>query len=86
MDGTISEALVVLLVGMLTVFVILSLVVLSGRLLLIILNRTNFILNKKEVVAAESRAPTDPTKLKLIKLAVQQWSKGEAQVINVDSD
>ncbi len=86
MDGTIYDALVVLLVGMLTVFVILSLVVLSGRLLLIVLNRTNFVLNKKEVIEAESRAPTDPLKLKLISLAVQKWSNGEAQVIKVDSD
>ena len=86
MNGPLNEALIVLLVGMFTVFVILSLVVLSGRLLLMVLNKTNFVFNKKEVTAASLRAPTDPIKLKLIEKAIKQWSEGQAKVITVDSD
>jgi hypothetical protein len=86
MNGTSYEALVVLVVGMLTVFVILSLVVLSGRLLLLFLNRSSFVFNKAKVKAAALRAPTDPTKRKLIEKAIQKWSEGQAKVITVDSD
>lgn len=86
MNGTLYEALIVLLVGMLTVFVILSLVVLSGRLLLLALNKTNFVFNKTDVKAAALRAPTDPSKLKIIENAIQKWSDGQAKVITVDSD
>ncbi len=86
MNSTLYEALVVLVVGMFTVFVILSLVVLSGRLLLQFLNKSNFVFNKAEVKAAALRAPTDPAKRKLIEKAIQQWSDGQAQVVTVDSD
>lgn len=86
MNSTSYEALVVLVVGMLTVFVILSLVVFSGRLLLLFLNKTNFVFNRTEVKAAALRAPTDPSKRKLIEKAIQKWSDGQAKVIAVDSD
>lgn len=86
MNDTLYEALIVLVVGMFTVFVILSLVVLSGRVLLLVLNKTGFVFNKKDVTAAALRKPTDPVKIKLIEKAIQQWSDGQAQVIAVDSD
>jgi len=86
MNANLYEALIVLLVGMFTVFVILSLVVLSGRLLLMALNRSQFVFNKKDVIATAMRAPTDPAKVRLIEKAVQKWSKGQAKVVDVDSD
>ncbi len=86
MNGILYEALVVLLVGMLTVFAILFLVVQSGRFLLMVLDKTQFVFNKKEIAAATLRAPTDPVKIQLIEKAVQEWSKGQAKVIDVDKD
>lgn len=54
MSSDFSEALLVSVVGMFTVFVILSLVIISGQLLIKLLNSSGFVLNKmapKTVVA-----------------------------------
>lgn len=46
MSSDFNGALLVLVVGMLTVFVILSLVIVSGQLLIKLLNKSGFVLNK----------------------------------------
>lgn len=85
MPETISQALTVLLVGMTTVFFILALVVLSGRLMINILNKTNFVLNKKSDSATSfSREPKLETMEKqIIEEAIRKWSKGAARITEI---
>ena len=73
MEDQLNEALIILLVGMTTVFFILSIVVFVGNILINILNSTDFILNEKQGAAEV------PNEVQIvISRAVQKWSKGKA--------
>ncbi len=78
MTHEIQEAFIILIVGMLSVFFILSLVVLTGNLLLRWLKSTQFILNEEESEIANKTVPKE-----LIEQAIRKWSGGKASVKSI---
>lgn len=82
---TTYQALTVLLVGMTTVFFILFLVVLSGRLLIGFLNRTGFVFNKKTISPSPTKSSVrlEELEVALIEGAIQKWSKGQATIKDI---
>jgi len=74
-ETNINEAIQVLVVGMTTVFLILSLVVLSGNVLIRFLGRVGFVLNEDE---AEAELPKS-----VIAQAISKWSGGKAKVVSI---
>jgi len=80
MDATLSEAILVMLVGMATVFFILGLVILTGYILIGVLNRTKFVLNE----ANDSEATgISISHQKVIESAIKQWSGGRSMIKNI---
>lgn len=87
MNETIYEAFIVLLVGMITVFIILSLVVISGYYMIRFLNRADFVLNRADASTSaqfSAGAFTDQENSAVIKKAIEQWAGGSAEVININ--
>lgn len=90
MDANIGEAITVLIVGMTTVFIILSLVVLSGNILIRLLNRLGFVLNEEQLetksaaalstTAAVATQSLPTSKQAAIEKAIHEWSGGKAAV------
>lgn len=78
MDQPLHETIVISIVGMLTVFLILSLIVVAGYLLMRALEKTNFVLNKLE-------DETDQSKIHkgVIEKAIAQWSSGQATISSI---
>jgi len=74
LEANISEALSVLVVGMTTVFLILSLVVISGTILIRLLNRFGLVLNEEDNVQSIPESA--------IAKAIHQWSNGRAKVVS----
>ena len=92
MDENLSKAFLVLFVGMFTVFVILLLVVLSGKALILIINKY-FPLPEKEIIPEASNyrsASTpllnkiSPKKLAAIVSAVEVLTFGKGKVTDVE--
>jgi Na+-transporting methylmalonyl-CoA/oxaloacetate decarboxylase gamma subunit len=79
MTEALHQALTILLVGMTTVFFILSVVVIVGNLMVSFLNSSNFILNKKDT----SHIP-DESERAILKAAIQKWSKGKAKITGIN--
>ena len=79
MSESLNEAIKILLVGMTTVFFILTIVVFVGRFLIGILNKTNFILNKKE----SSNIGIEENLKSAMQRAVYQWSEGKARITEI---
>jgi len=78
MDQPIQMALVISIVGMLTVFLILSLIVVSGYLLMRALEKTNFVLNQLDEDVDQDRIHKS-----VIEKAIAQWSSGKASVSSI---
>lgn len=78
MADPIKEAFMILLVGMVSVFFILSLVVLTGNLLIRTLKASNFIFNQETELEAGDKIPQE-----LIERAIQKWSNGKATVNHI---
>jgi len=78
MVDELNKALTILLVGMTTVFFILSIVVIVGNVLIRFLNRTDFILNKKD----KSHIVSDKEK-DIIATAISKWSNEQARVTEI---
>jgi len=92
LDANIGEAITVLIVGMTTVFIILSLVVLSGNILIRVLNRLGFVLNEEQIAETKTAAVVGTAatamatqslpsgKQAAIEKAIREWSGGKAEV------
>ena len=78
MQDQLYEALKILLVGMTTVFFILSIVVFLGNALIALLNRTDFVLNKKPSKDIPENVQT------AIELAIAKWSNGRAKIKEIN--
>lgn len=78
MTDSLQQAFTILLVGMTTVFFILSIVVVVGNLLLGFLNSSNFILNKQD-----SSHNLDEKEKSILLNAVQKWSGGKAKITGI---
>ena len=76
MPQAIREALTTSIVGMLTVFIILSIIVIAGFFLMKILEKSEFVLNKDE--KASSDIPKNHEKA--TQNAIMIWSSGNARV------
>lgn len=81
MEGQIGNALTVMIVGMLTVIFILGLVVTSGKVLIRILNKTGFKLNRSD--DDRSSRETEELPKKVIALAIEKWSGSEATTVSI---
>lgn len=79
MTELVREAFMILVVGMASVFFILSLVVLTGNILIRTLKASNFIFNKEYHSGTQDSIPTE-----LIEQAIQKWSNGKATVNNIE--
>ncbi|MFT4665250.1 MAG: oxaloacetate decarboxylase gamma subunit [Polaribacter sp.] len=89
MDPTLSKAFLLLFVGMITVIVILSLVVLSGKMLISIINRffplpPEKAKKKRTKIAASPDRKLNPKKLAAIIAAVEAITGGRGTVTKVE--
>lgn len=75
-----ETAFIVLAIGMITVFVVLGLVVLTGQLLIKIVNA----LHKETEPAPASPAGIPSTHIAVITAAVAQLSEGKASVLKIE--
>lgn len=78
MSEPVREAFMILLVGMSSVFVILSLVVLTGNMLIRFLKASNFMFNKEHQSSSVESIPQE-----LIEQAILKWSDGKATIQNI---
>jgi len=89
MNEQLSTALVVLLVGMITVFVVLSLVVLSGKVLISIVNKYAPEKSNKKSVSSRTipiyrkSSQTSSSKVAAIVAAVQQVTHGKGTIKSI---
>lgn len=81
MEEQIGNALTVMIVGMLTVIFILGLVVTSGKVLIGILNKTDFKLNRSD--EDRHQGESQEIQKKLIALAVEKWSGSKATAVSI---
>lgn len=87
MDQTLQEALELLVVGMTTVALVLGLVVLSGRLLVAVVNRSS----PKAPVRRPSSAPArvqhqlDPKVVAVLTATVEHITQGKGKIKSIDS-
>lgn len=81
MEEQIGSALIIMIVGMLTVVGILGLVVFSGKTLITILNKTGFRLNRADMDEQQSSKEEIPQKV--IAAAIQKWSGGKASPVSI---
>lgn len=79
MEPTISSALSLLLIGMITVFLVLFLVVVTGNLLIRLVNR--FV---SEELAQPSPASIEPNKLAAITAAIETITQGKGKITKVE--
>ena len=91
MPSDLNTALLVSIVGMSTVFVILSLVVLSGRFLIRLVNRyaPEVAISKKTISPLISRQPEgdiSPSVMAAIVAAVEQITEGSGKVNKIEKD
>ncbi|MDH5365917.1 MAG: OadG family protein [Cyclobacteriaceae bacterium] len=84
MTEEIQIGLTIMTVGMITVFSILGLVVLGGKLMIIIINKL-----AKEVSSSKSNVPQivtqqiDKTKISVLTSAVVAFTKGKGKIIKI---
>lgn len=79
MESQITTALSLLGIGMVTVFLVLFLVVSSGNLLIILVNK----LSKDEAPPAKA-ASIDPNELVAITAAVEAFTQGKGRITNIE--
>jgi len=89
MDESLSKAFMVLIVGMLTVFVILSLVVLTGKVLILLVNKFAPLPIERNKHIAPIRTATNTSKISKKKLAaivatVEAISGSNARITSIE--
>ncbi len=80
MEDNIESALSLLLIGMTTVFVVLSLVVLIGNLLISVINKYF----GTESLGHVAETNIDPKKIAVITAAVQQVTEGKGRIEKIE--
>ena len=80
MDATISTALSLLLIGMLTVFAVLTLVVFTGKLLIFIVNA----LSKEVVPLRAVNQGVEKSKIAAITAAVEAYTRGRGSIQKIE--
>lgn len=83
MESTISNALVLLAIGMITVFLILALVVISGNILIKIVNKYAPEPTKKLIRASRSATGTAPEIVAAIAAVVETVTAGHGKVESI---
>lgn len=83
MESTISNALVLLAIGMITVFLILALVVISGNILIKIVNKYAPEPSKKLVRSSRPSAGTPPEIIAAITAVVETVTAGHGKVDSI---
>ena len=83
MESTISNALVLLAIGMITVFLILALVVISGNILIKIVNKYAPEPSKKLTRASRLVTGTAPEVVAAIAAVVETVTKGHGKVDSI---
>jgi len=83
MESNISNALVLLVIGMITVFLILTLVVISGNILIKIVNKYTPEPTKKFLRKKRSATVTAPETLAVIATAVKTVTAGHGKVESI---
>jgi len=78
MSEPVQEAFMILIVGMSSVFFILSLVVLTGNLLIRFLKASKFVFNEDHHKSSVESIPQE-----LIEQAISKWSDGKATIKNI---
>jgi len=94
MNQNMHTALLVLLIGMVTVFIVLCLVVLSGKLLILLVNKYGPVSNKSSIKDADflplipntqgSVATIPKEKLAAIVTTVEIITRGKGTILNID--
>ena len=86
MEDSLSTALTLLAVGMITVFTILTLIVVIGNLLIIIVNR--FFPDEPSTTSSRSGVDksSDPRVLAAIITSVEVITRGKGRVTSIDKD
>ena len=86
MEDSLSTALTLMAVGMITVFTILTLIVVIGNLLIIIVNR--FFPEELTITSSRSVAEksSDPRVLAAIITAVDVITRGKGRITSIDKD
>lgn len=79
MEPTISSALSLLVIGMITVFAVLALVYITGNILIRIVNKLG-----DEESTVKSGDSISPNKLAAIKAAVEMSTNGRGRIINIE--
>ncbi len=77
MAGDISTALSLLTIGMITVFVVLSLVVVTGNILIQLSNKLN---------GSSDDGPIAPAKIAAISAAVETFTQGTGRITKIEKD
>lgn len=80
MSSPVREALLTSLVGMLTVFIILAIIVVAGHFLMSILKKTDFVLNEDGI----QKESVNKIHEEIIKKAISQWSNNKASVKKIN--
>ena len=75
MEGDLSTALSLLAIGMITVFVVLFLVVVTGNLLIRLVNKLNF---------SENGNAITPSKVAAITSAVEVFTEGKGRITKIE--
>ena len=87
MEEALSKALLVLVVGMATVFTILSLVVISGQLLIRVVNNySTEPVTKTNAKPNPESSRKDKVKIAAIIAAVDIATKGKGKIIRIDKE
>lgn len=81
MEEQIGNVLTIMIVGMLTVIGILILVVLSGKILISILNKTGFKLNRAD--SENNQEDREVIPQTVINAAIQKWSGNKATPVSI---
>ncbi len=81
MEEQIGNVLTIMIVGMLTVVGILILVVFSGKILISILNKTGFKLNRADSDNQQENRDVIPQTV--INAAIQKWSGNKATPVSI---
>ncbi|MCB0661162.1 MAG: OadG family protein [Saprospiraceae bacterium] len=86
MENNIQSALILLVVGMLTVFLILTLVVVTGNVLIRLVNRfaTEEVKAVKKKVAAGLQKQLNPKTLAAITAAVEIATGGKGKIVKIE--
>lgn len=96
MNSEIQQALLVLLIGMITVFVVLSLVVLTGKLLIVLVNKYGPVPQKAKIQSKDfapllteslsNKTYIDKKKLAALVSTVEIVTQGKGRILKIEKE